>query len=129
MERENKKQLTSGAKTIWKNNGLFLRGDDMNAVRERVLSSITDFKGYAEHKDLISFVVCSESFMDWEDEANGIEADFAEVIVVVEKDWLFDYMGIENPREYLQNEYTSDDSINWFDAAAYDNKVLMVSFN
>lgn len=100
----------------------------MNAVRERVLSSITDYEGYAEYKDLISFLVCSESFMDWEDEVNGIEADFSEVIVVVEKDWLFDYMGIENPREYLQNEYTSDDSINWFDAAAYDNKVLMVSF-
>jgi len=101
----------------------------MNVVRERVLLSITDFKEYAEHKDLISFVVCSESFMDWEDEANGIEADFAEVIVVVEKDWLFDYMGIENPREYLQNEYTSDDSIDWFDEALRQNKVLMVSFN
>lgn len=101
----------------------------MNAIRERILVDITPYKNFAEHKDLISFCVSSESFMDWEDEDNGIEADFSEVIVIVEKDWLFDYMDMENPLDYLQNEYTSDDSIDWFDEALRQNKVVMVGFN
>lgn len=101
----------------------------MNIVRERILLGITEYKEFAEHKDLISFCVCSECFMDCEDEDNGIEADFSEVIVIVEKDWLFDYMAMENPLEYLQNEYTSDDSIDWFDEAIRHNKVVMVGFS
>ena len=101
----------------------------MNAVRERILIDMTPYKEYSEHKDLISFSICSEYFMDCEDESNGIEADFDEVIAIVEKDWLFDYMNMENPLEYLQNEYTSDDSIDWFDEALKHNKVVMVGFN
>lgn len=101
----------------------------MNAVRERILIDITPYKDFAEHKDLIAFCVCSECFMDGEDENNGVEADFNEVIAIVEKDWLFDYMDVENPLEYLQNEYTSDDSIDWFDEALRQNKVVMVGFN
>lgn len=101
----------------------------MNAVRERILINMTPYKDYAEHKDLISFCVCSEYFMDWEDEDNGIEADFDEVIVIVEKNWLFNYMGMENPLEYLRNEYTSEDSIDWFDETIRQNKVVMVGFN
>ena len=101
----------------------------MNAVRERILIGITPYTEFSEYKDLIAFCIDSECFMDWEDEDNGIEADFDEVIAVVEKDWLFDYMDMENPLEYLQNEYTSDDSIDWFDEALRNNKVVMVSFN
>jgi hypothetical protein len=101
----------------------------MNAVRERILTGMTPYKDYAKHKDLISFCICSENFMNIEDEENGIEADFEEVIAIVEKDWLFDYMKMENPLEYLQNEYTSDDSIDWFDEALRNNKVVMISFN
>lgn len=101
----------------------------MNVVRERILFGIKQYKEFAEHKDLIAFCVCSECFMDYEDENNGIEADFNEVIVVVEKEWLFNYMDMKNPLEYLQNEYTSDDSIDWFDEAVRRNKVVMVGFN
>lgn len=101
----------------------------MNAVRERVLCGTTPYMDYAQHKDLISFCVGNECFEDWEDEADGIEADFNEVIVIVEKDWLFDYMNMDNPLEYLQNEYTSDDSIDWFDEAVRHNKIVMVGFN
>ena len=101
----------------------------MNTVRQRILLSIPEYKDYAKHKDLISFCVCSEYFMDWEDEDNNIKADFDEVIVIVEKDWLFDYMQTENPLEFLQNEYTSEDSIYWFDEAIRLNKIVMVSFN
>ena len=101
----------------------------MNAVRERILIDMTPYKNFSEHKDLISFCVSSESFMDYEDEDNGIKADFNEVIVIVEKDWLFNYMDVENPLHYLQNEYTSEDSIDWFDEALRQNKVVIVGFN
>lgn len=101
----------------------------MNAVKERILLSIPPYLDFAEHKDLISFCICAEYFEDWEDELNGIEPDFSEVVAVVEKDWLFDYMDMENPLYYLQNEYTSDDSIDWFDEAIRKNKIVMVSFN
>ncbi len=101
----------------------------MNTVRQRIVLSIPEYIEFAEHKDLIAFCVCSEWFMDCEDEEEGIEADFDEVIAIVEKDWLFEYMDMENPLEYLQNEYTSDDSINWFDEAIRQQKIVMVGFN
>lgn len=101
----------------------------MNEVRERVLLSIPCYPDFAEHKDLIAFCVCSECFTDWEDENNGIEPDFNEVIAVVEKDWLFKYMQVDDPLYYLQNEYTSDDSIDWFDEAILRKKIVMITFN
>lgn len=101
----------------------------MNTVRQRIILSIPEYLEFAEHRDLISFCVCSEYFMDCEDDENGIEADFDEVIAIVEKDWLFEYMDMENPLDYLQNEYTSDDSINWFDEAIRQNKIVLVGFN
>ena len=36
---------------------------------------------------------------------------------------------IENPLDYLQNEYTSDDSSVWFDEAVEQGKVVMIDFN
>ena len=103
----------------------------MNKIREKVLelASMSNYIELAEHKDLISFCVCSECFVDYEDENNGIEPDFNEVIAVVEKDWLFDYMDMENPLKYLQEEYTSDDSIDWFNEAIIQNKLVMINFN
>ena len=104
----------------------------MNSVRERILldilKSVREFPN-ADHKDLISFCVCSECFEDWEEIENGSGADFNEVIAIVDKEWLFDYMDMENPRKYLQEEYTSDDSINWFDEANRQGKLMMIAFN
>lgn len=101
----------------------------MNEVRERILLSLTKYPDFSEYKDLIAFCISSEKFSDCEDEENGIEPDFDDVIAIVEKEWLFDYMGVENPLEYLKNEYTSDDSIDWFDEAVRLNKLVMVSFS
>ena len=101
----------------------------MNVVRQRIILSIPEYLEFWKHKDLIAFCVCSEYFMDCEDDENGIEADFNEVIAIVEKDWLFEYMDMEDPLDYLQNEYTSDDSIDWFDEAIRQNKIVMVGFN
>ena len=104
----------------------------MNIVRERILASITPYMDFAKHKDLIAFCVC-DGYLCYDVETDSdSEADFNELVVVVEKDWLFDCMrkdGIENPLDYLQNEYTSDDSIFWFDKAVEQGKVVMVDFN
>ena len=107
----------------------------MNTVRERILIGIKPYLKFAEHRDLISFCVCSECFEDWEEveENNGNGcADFSELIVIVDKEWLFNYMkkdGIENPLDYLQNEYTSDDSYDWFMDAKETGNIVLVSFN
>lgn len=104
----------------------------MNKVRERILASIEPYKDFAEHKDLIAFCVCDGYFGYDVETDSEIETDFNELVVVVEKDWLFNLMKeneIENPLEYLQNEYTSDDSLVWFDNAAEQGKVVMVDFN
>ena len=64
------------------------------------------------------------------------ESDFYELSVVVEKEWLFefikstlDFKTDEEVRKYLQEEYTSDDSIAWYDEAIEAKKVVMVDFN
>ena len=108
----------------------------MNPVRERVLldasASLRNYP-YNEHRDLISFCVGSEYFEDYEETNQGICADFNEVVAVVDKNWLFNEIrkyedGIE-PRKYLQEEYTTEDSGDWFDTAVNTNHLMMVSFN
>ena len=104
----------------------------MNKVRDRILASIEPYMDFAKHKDLIAFCVCSEYFNYDVETDSEIETDFSELVVVVEKDWLFKLMKeyeIENPLYYLQNEYTSDDSFVWFDVASEQGKVVMVDFN
>lgn len=101
----------------------------MNKIRERILTGVKPYVEFAEHKDLVAFCVCGEYFTECEDENDGIEADFDEVVVIVEKDWLFNYMNANDPLDYLQNEYTSDDSIDWFYEAARQNKIVLVEFN
>ena len=71
----------------------------MNTVRERILIGIKPYLKFAEHRDLISFCVSSECFEDWEEveENNGNDcADFSELIVIVDKEWLFNYMKKES---------------------------------
>lgn len=104
----------------------------MNKIRKRILESIKPYIGFSEHKDLIAFCVCNEYLIYTDDTNKEIEPDFEELVVVVEKDWLFNFMRgyeIENPLDYLQNEYTSDDSSVWFDEAVEQGKVVMVDFN
>ena len=107
----------------------------MNAVRERILIGMTPYSEFSQHKDLIAFCVDSECFEDWNEteENNGNKvADFNEAVVVVEKEWLFDRMkreGIDDPLAYLQEEYTSDDSYEWFIDAKEQDKVVLVGFN
>ena len=104
----------------------------MNIVRKRILESIKPYTDFWKHKDLIAFCVCDGYFGYDIETDREIETDFNELVVVVEKDGLFDCMredGIENPLDYLQSEYTSDDSIVWFDNAVVQGKVVMIDFN
>ena len=104
----------------------------MNQVRKNILNSIKPYVDFWKHKDLTAFCVCGEYLAYFDDDGNEFESDFDELVVVVEKDWLFEFMKeheIENPLDYLQNEYTSDDSSVWFDEAVEQSKVVMVDFN
>lgn len=104
----------------------------MNKVRKKILDNIEPYMDFGKHKDLIAFCVCSEYFVYNDEMEDEILPDFDELIVVVEKDWLFDFMKkyeIVDPLDYLQNEYTSDDSSVWFDEASEQGKVVMVDFN
>lgn len=104
----------------------------MNAVRERVLEDMKPYLDFAQHKDLIAITVGADYFSYDCENDEELEADFGEVVVAVEKDWLFTVMlkeEIENPLDYLQNEYTWDDSFAWFNNAKTAGKVAVVEFN
>ena len=106
----------------------------MNVVRERVLEGINPYVDFSLHRDLISFCVDSECFEDMDEieENENVASDFNEVIVVVEKQWLFNLMRVEgtkNPLRYLQEEYTSDDSYEWFLEAKAAGKIVLVGFH
>ena len=103
----------------------------MNAVRKRVMADMKPYLEFAEHKDLIAITVGADYFTyDWKS-GKELEADFHEIVAVVEKDWLFATMlaeEIEDPLDYLQNEYAWDDSFAWFEDAKVNGKVVAVQF-
>ena len=104
----------------------------MNTVRQRVLEDMKPYLDFAQHKDLIAITIGADYFSYDCETDTELEADFGEVIAVIEKDWLFTVMlkeEIENPLDYLQNEYTWDDSFVWFENAKTNGKVAVVEFN
>lgn len=104
----------------------------MNMVRERVLKNMKPYTALAEHKDLVALTV-GASYFNYDGEIDAeLEADFDHIVAIVEKDWLFAIMlkeEIENPLDYLQNEYTWDDSFVWFENAKIEGKIVTVEFN
>ena len=55
-----------------------------------------------------------------------------ELIVIVEKEWLFNQMEedeIKDGLKYLQEEYTSEDNYEWFIEAKEQGKIVLVGFN
>lgn len=104
----------------------------MNEVREKVMAGMKPYLDFSQHKDLIAITVGAEYFAYDSEADKELEADFVEVVVAVEKDWLFVSMmkeGIEDPLDYLQNEYTWDDSFAWFESAKMHGKVAVIEFN
>ena len=104
----------------------------MNKVRKEVMDGIAPYVDFSKHRDLVAFTVGADYFSyDYETDTE-IPADFFEIVAVVEKDWLFRQMkkaDISNPLEYLQDEYTWDDSFEWFQSAKIAGKVIAVEFN
>ena len=104
----------------------------MNKVRERVLEGMNPYLDFAKHKDLIAITIGAEYFTYDCENDEELETDFGEVIAAIEKDWLFGIMlqeDIEDPLDYLQNEYTLDDSWPWFESAKENGKVAVIEFN
>lgn len=106
----------------------------MNKIRERLLADVNEsVSNYpiSEHRDLIAFCVCGDYFRYMDDDEYS--PDFNEIIVVVDKNWLFEYMekqdSIKNPRDFLINDYTSDDSDVWFNEANLAGMIAMIDFN
>jgi hypothetical protein len=79
-------------------------------------------------KDLVAFFVDTNYLVEAEDAENvGPE----EVAIIVEKNWLIKRIakdGITNPSQYLQEEYTSDDSIKWFEDADRENQIISIVY-
>ena len=104
----------------------------MNKVREKIMNDIKPYMNFAEHKDLVAFTVGADYFTYDYETNEELKADFEEFVAVVEKDWLFNYMrmnGVENPLDYLKNEYVWDDSYEWFNNAKALGKLVVVSFD
>ena len=109
--------------------------DEMNPVRQRILLDVNQSLRqypYHKHPDIVMISVSAEWFDDIEDEQDDIKPDFNEVIVGIDKKWLWKQMkseGITKPRAYLVNNYTNDDSGNWFDEANRNQKIAYIGFN
>ena len=92
--------------------------------KNKILSRIKECGSYREFNDLVAFSV-GATYLCIE------ETSFQEIVVAVEKEYLFHLMqeqGIEDPIDYLKNEYTWDDSIIWFERAAEDGKIAVTEF-
>ena len=88
---------------------------------------------FGEHNELLGLVVCGESFYD-----DFYKQEFDELIFAVEKEWLINYLNEQSGRiewdgdrvkEWLREEYTSDDSYPIFWKAMEDSAIVMLEFN
>ena len=64
----------------------------MNAVRSKVMEDMKPYLDFAQHKDLIAITIGADYFTYDCETDTELEADFGEVIAVIEKDWLFTVM-------------------------------------
>lgn len=115
-------------------------------VKSAIRKSIPEYEegSNIESNNLIGFYVCVEYFegiveayiesiVEFDGDIEHImdEAKFDSVMFIVPKKWLKNYLknsGIENPKDYLINEYTSDDSIEWYEEAIKQKQIVAVSF-
>lgn len=89
----------------------------MTAVQERILLNLhmNPYLDWGSHRDMINIMVPAEHFLDMEESGQkNFNPGFVAVMAIVEKDFLFEIMakdGIENQRNHLKNEYSSDDAV------------------
>lgn len=83
---------------------------------------------FGDHEDLKALCVCPFA----EDET-FYEPDYQELTFVVPKKWLMEtakeMFEIDDLDDWLQNEYTTDESELIFERALNERKVVMVDFN
>ena len=104
----------------------------MNVVREKMLEGMKPYGDFSMHKDLVAVTVGAEYYTYDHETDKDLVADFEEAVIVIEKDWLFSEMkrdNIANPLDFLQNEYTWDNSTVWFENAKEEGKIIAVNFN
>lgn len=94
------------------------------------------YKDSSQHEDLIAFSICGEYLSYSPDAYEEEENDFDKLIVIVVKDWLFNlikrtenFRTDDEVKRFLNEEYTSDDSIVWYEEAILANKIVMTVFN
>lgn len=107
----------------------------MTQVQQRILLDLgcNLYTQWSDHNDMINITVPVECFLDIEEqEREGFDPGFNELMVIIEKDYLYGMMrrqGIADPHKYLVEDYSSDDAISWYDEALNDHKIVMVTFN
>lgn len=105
----------------------------INCVRERILQETkksTSVYPFNKHRRLVSFCVNVNDVLANNDE--DYDADFNEIIAVVDEDWLFDLISETTdikPRDYLLNEYTSEESSVWLEKAIMEKHLAIIDFN
>lgn len=101
--------------------------------KEEIIATIKKhpYLDFNKHKDLLAMTVCSEYFCA-PDEAT----DFTELLFAVEKEWLFGFIkqeygawSMKRIKQWLQEEYTSEDSTKIFFSALINNAIVMFNFN
>ena len=136
----------------WRNEADYEQGETPDKIEHLLIETKEDLfiRAIKEHideyiaptytGDFVVITVCSEYFYEIAEsrfEENGIDIfedspAIEEVSFVVNKKWLYDHMkkkcGIEKPDKYLEEEYTSDDSFNWFCEAADKGMVFSIKY-
>lgn len=115
-------------KQQFKNHLRKLRGElKEEELKEYFKNAHKDYKAFHEHRDLISFSVSGEYFFDLSE-----QIAFNELLVVVDKEWLFTYMkqnDIADPLNYLKERYTSEDAYKWYKEAKEEEQIVSIIVN
>ena len=104
------------------------------SVSERILRDTEESRNYYPALcpgETISFSVCSGNL----EHADDLEADFDILEVEVVKEWLYqlirdteEFQSDADVNKFLFEEYTSDDSIFWYEKAIECNKLVNIRF-
>lgn len=108
-----------------------------NYVRTLVIEQCKPYKWKKDCEELISFRVGASKFTYDPENNSELKADFKEVAAIVPKDWLYALIKRteflpentdEEVKNFLDNEYTYDDSEYWYDMAVKEEKIVAVDF-